>query len=133
MVRFANMEDIEDILSLDKHVERKMLADKILRNEILVSSEGGTFIGTLRYSLFWDSVPFMNLLYIKTEFQRKGYGTELVTHWENTMKQQGFKALMTSTMANEGAQHFYRKIGYRDIGGFVLPQEPMELMFYKEM
>jgi ribosomal protein S18 acetylase RimI-like enzyme len=133
MVRHGTVEDMEDILSLDKHVEREILAEKIGRNEVLVCTEGGALVGTLRYSMFWDSVPFMNLLSIKNEYQHKGYGKELVSYWENAMRQQGYKALMTSAMANENAQHFYRKIGYADIGGFVLPKEPLELMFYKEM
>ncbi len=40
---------------------------------------------------------------------------------------------MTSSLANELAQHFYRKNGYQDIGGFVLPEEPLEIIFYKSL
>jgi hypothetical protein len=49
------------------------------------------------------------------------------------MISKGFKIVMTSTLANEEAQHFYRKNGYKDIGGFVLPDEPLELLFIKEI
>ncbi|NLV92595.1 MAG: GNAT family N-acetyltransferase, partial [Firmicutes bacterium] len=41
--------------------------------------------------------------------------------------------VMTSTQADEEGQHFYRKLGYRDIGGFVLPGEPLELIMIKEL
>jgi ribosomal protein S18 acetylase RimI-like enzyme len=133
MVRYGTVDDVTDILSLDKHVEKKTLVEKINMNEILVLVEDGAFVGTLRYSLFWDSIPFMNLLYVKNEFQGKGYGKELLQHWENIMKRQGHNSLMTSTMANENAQHFYRKLGYVDIGGFVLPKEPLEIILYKEV
>ena len=40
---------------------------------------------------------------------------------------------MTSTQADEAAQHFYRHLGYADIGGFLLPGEAYELLLYKAL
>lgn len=40
---------------------------------------------------------------------------------------------MTSTLSNENAQHFYRKLGYRDSGGLLLPNEPLEIIFVKNL
>lgn len=57
----------------------------------------------------------------------------LVEHWEETMKDAGFKQVLTSSLANESAQNFYRKLGYRGVGSFVLPQEASELIFDKEL
>lgn len=58
-------------------------------------------------------------------------------HWEKEMKAQGYGMLLTSTQADENAQHFYRRLGYKDCGGFVmdLPRyaQPMELFFIKEI
>lgn len=47
------------------------------------------------------------------------------------MKGRGHSLVMTSTLANEGAQHFYRKLGYRDAGCLLLEREPLELMLIK--
>ena len=53
------------------------------------------------------------------------------------MRAQGFHAVMTSTRADETAQHFYRKLGYRDCGGLLLDAiesgQPLELFFAKAM
>lgn len=42
---------------------------------------------------------------------------------------------MTSTQVDETAQHFYRKLGYRDAGGLLLDvpgyEQPMELFLIK--
>ena len=42
---------------------------------------------------------------------------------------------MTSTQVNEEAQHFYRKMGYKDCGGFVVNisgfKQPMEMLMIK--
>ncbi len=51
------------------------------------------------------------------------------------MEDQGYGMLLTSTQADETAQHFYRKLGYKDCGGLIidLPQyaQPMELFLIK--
>jgi len=93
----------------------------------------GTCIGWLRYSLFWDEIPFMNMLYFIEEHRRKGYGRLLVKYWESMLLDKGFKKFLTSTLATEEAQHFYRKLGYTDIGGFILPLEPLEVLLMKDM
>ena len=58
-------------------------------------------------------------------------------HWENDMKAQGYGMLLTSTRVDEEAQHFYRKLGYRDCGGFMIDipkyEQPMELFLIKEI
>lgn len=53
------------------------------------------------------------------------------------MKSQGYGMLLTSTQVDEAAQHFYRKLGYKDCGGFVIDipryAQPMELFLLKEI
>ena len=43
--------------------------------------------------------------------------------------------LMTSTQVDEEAQHFYRELGYKDCGGFVVDvpgyEQPMEMIMIK--
>ncbi|HOQ15965.1 MAG TPA: GNAT family N-acetyltransferase [Defluviitaleaceae bacterium] len=73
----------------------------------------------------------MNMLYIIDGYRGKGIGKKLVSYWEEKMRQEGYHYLMTSTLANEEAQHFYRKLGYKDIGGFLMPNEPLEIMLIK--
>ena len=45
--------------------------------------------------------------------------------------------LLTLTQADENVQHFYRKLGYKDCGGFVIDifgyAQPMELFFIKSI
>lgn len=40
---------------------------------------------------------------------------------------------MTSTLSNENAQHFYRKLLYRDSGSLLLENEPLEIIFTKKL
>jgi hypothetical protein len=36
--------------------------------------------------------------------------------------------VLTSTLANERGQFLYRKLGYHDCGGLLLPNEPLEIL-----
>ena len=94
-------------------------------------------IGILRYNLFWDNTPFCTLLFIADEYQNKGYGKYLMKHWEMDMKAQGYGIVLTSTQVDEEAQHFYRKLGYKDCGGLLIDipgyQQPMEMFLSKKL
>jgi ribosomal protein S18 acetylase RimI-like enzyme len=92
---------------------------------------GSEPIGWLRYGFFWDSIPFMNLLHILEGQRSRGIGRQLVKYWENAMRAQGYDSVMTSTLADETAQHFYRKLGYQDSGALLLPAEALEIIFWK--
>ena len=49
----------------------------------------------------------------------------------------GCAMVMTSTQVDEEAQHFYRKLGYRDSGGFIVDipgcEQPMEMIMIKAL
>jgi len=49
------------------------------------------------------------------------------------MKEEGYDLVMTSTLSNEYAQHFYRKLGYKDSGSLLLENEPLEIIFAKRI
>lgn len=77
------------------------------------------------------------MLFIAEKYQGNGYGKQLLTYWENEMRMQGYEMLLTSTQVDETAQHFYRKMGYKDCGGFVIDipkyAQPMELFLIKDI
>ncbi len=96
--------------------------DRVLRDRTgYVSIAEGRPVGLLRWSLFWNSIPFCDLLIIRDGERRKGHGRALMAFWEADMRRRGYDLVMTSTQSDEEAQHFYRKLGYRDCGSFELP------------
>jgi len=133
LITVAVRDDLAALSELDKHVSRQTLITKIDAGQIFIVREDEKIVGWLRFGFFWDEYPFMNLLFVLSEFRGVGFGKALVTHWENKMKEQGCKLVMTSTLSDENAQHFYRKLNYQDVGGFILPGEPLELVLIKEL
>lgn len=133
MIRYANISDLDILSKYDKHISKDELVNSINLNRIIVMYENNKFIGWLRYNLFWDNTPFMNMIYFLDDERGKGNGSMLIEYWEDEMKKQGFEAVLTSTQSNEQAQFFYRKHNYIDSGALTLPGEPLEIIFYKKL
>jgi len=136
-VRYVTNADREFWFSLDRHLDEKEFDRKVRDQMSYVLTCGDRPVAVLRYSLFWDSIPFCTLLYVREGEQRKGYGRMLMEHWENDMKARGYGLVMTSTQEDEEAQHFYRAIGYTDCGQLTLPfpgyEQPLELIMGKSL
>ena len=135
VIRYVQTEDKDFWYTLDRHLPEEEFAGKVRDKRGYVLLEDGRPAGILRYNLFWDNTPFCTLLFVDWKFQKKGYGRMLMEHWEKDMKAQGYGMLLTSTQVDEQAQHFYRKSGYKDCGGFVVDipgyEQPMELFLAK--
>lgn len=131
-IKLAEESDLEILSRNDKHISAEILKKKISDKNILIAEADGEFVGWLRYNLFWDEIPFMNMLFVLEKFRGIGIGGKLVREWERLMSQQGHKMLLTSTQANECAQHFYRKQGYKDLGGFTPFGEEYEIILGKQ-
>lgn len=132
-IRLAGENDFSVLSENDNHVSSAMLKKKISDKNILIADEDDKFAGWLRYNFFWDEIPFMNMLFVTEKFRGKGIGAELVRQWERLMREQGCKTLLTSTRADENAQHFYRKLGYKDLGGFFPFCGEYEIIFGKRL
>jgi len=132
-IRYATKEDAEFLLKNDKHISPFVLQRKIENNEVILAVDTNVIVGWLRFNYFWDSTPFINMLYVLAPYRGQGIGRNLVYYFEQAMQTANYKSLMTSTLADEQAQHFYRKLGYRDVGCLLLPDEALEILFVKEL
>ncbi len=132
-IKYATMDDYGLLISWDTHVRKEEWKKLIEKNQALIFKVDDHFAGWLRYNLFWNEIPFMNMLYFLEEYRGKGYGTQMVRFWEMEMAKLGYDKVMTSSQANESAQHFYRKLGYRDAGSFFPFCNDLEIIFTKEL
>ncbi|MCM1187363.1 MAG: GNAT family N-acetyltransferase [Lachnoclostridium sp.] len=132
MIQYADEQDFDILKKYDKHIDAVELQKSIADKKVLIMFNDA-FSGWLRYNLFWDSIPFMNMLYLLEDFRGKGYGKQLVDFWEREMQSRQYKIVMTSTQSDEQAQFFYRRIGYVDCGALLLPNEPLEIILSKSL
>lgn len=136
-IRYVEMADKLFWYQLDRHLPEMEFENKVKTKRGYILFENKVPVGLLRYNLFWDNIPFCTMLFIDSPFQGNGYGKMLMKHWEKDMRKQGYGMLLTSTQVNETAQHFYRKLGYKDCGGLIIDiprySQPMEMFFSKEL
>ena len=133
IIRNATPADLPFLAEHDRHVTPAELDNLIRLDRVLLIEADGETAGWLRWNLFWDNTPFMNMLYLLEDYRMQGLGRALTRHWEQQMREFGYSSVLTSTQADEPAQHFYRHLGYADIGGFLLPGESYELILHKAL
>jgi len=131
MVIYAVSDDIREIEQYDGHVTEQMLAKAISDKRVLVFKSADIVMGLVRWNYFWDSIPFLNMLFVPSGYTHHGVGTGLLKFWESEMQAQGYTRVLTSTMAKERGQHFFRKFGYRDIGNLYDEGAGLELILEK--
>ncbi len=100
---------------------------------VLVVEVHGRPVGWLRWGLFWDTVPFMNLIHVLPQHRGQGYARLMIEGWEDRCRARGSKLVMTSTLSDETAQHLYRRLGYRDCGCLLTPGEALEIFMMKRL
>ena len=133
-IRLAVPNDIRHITRYDSHIPTDRVAESVDRGFVYVLCSGETVVGILRYSLFWQTIPFLDLILIDDAFRNQGWGSKMMACWETAMKALGYDHVMLSTQADEHAFLFYEKLGYRRIGSFLPPeQEAEELMYLKKL
>lgn len=119
--RIATNSDLLFLGEEDRHVSPDDLADLVSAGRVMLVEVDGVVVGFLRWGLFWDQVPFMNLLWVVPEWRCQGVGTTLVDAWETSQRADGHSLVLTSTMSDERSQHLYRRLGYVDSGVLLLP------------
>ena len=134
-IRYVEAKDKAEWYLLDRHLPDAGFEEKVRNKQGYVLLDEGKIVGVLRYNLFWDNTPFCTMLFIEEKYRGRGYGKLLLEHWESDMETMGYGMLMTSTQVDEDAQHFYRKLDYKDCGGFIVDvpgyEQPMEMVMIK--
>lgn len=135
IVRYMEEKDKSFIMNVNKDIKDINFKALLYTKSAYVMSLGDTPIGFMYHSVLWNSMPFMNLIYVKEEFRGLGYASWAIKFWEEDMKSRGYKMVLTSTRADEDAQHLYRKLGYVDCGSILFNDtpfnQPLEIIMRK--
>jgi len=132
-VGYADDSDFGFLSERHSRIAPDVLKRKISGHEVFVARLGNDIVGWMTYTLLYDTVPFINLLVVAEEHRGQGVGTQMVRFFEGEVERGGADTVMTSSAANEQGQHFWRKMGYRDVGGVLLGGHPIEVFFWKDL
>lgn len=123
--------------TLDIHLPQTEFLKKVRDKQGYILLCNDVPVGVLRYNLFWDTIPFLNLICLQESHRRSGIGRQAMALWEQEMKELGHGMCLVSTQSDEEAQHFYRKLGYKDCGCLTMDiagyEQPMEIFLAKAL
>jgi len=124
-IRYVSESDKSFWFALDQHLSKREFELKVRDKRGYIISDKDNPIGVMRYNLFWDTTPFLTLIYLEEYSRGRGFGKQAILFWENEMCGLGYKMVMTSTQVDESAQHFYRALGYIERGSLFLDNTPI--------
>ena len=135
-ITYATLDDIQYVCTGENLSENEFEL-KVRDKRCYILRKNGMRIGVMVFNLMFDFIPFLTLMYLEDDYQRKGYGTTAMSFWEDEMRSQGHKMVMISTQVDEEGQHFYRKLGYKDMGTIIMDippyEQPLEMFMGKAL
>ncbi len=126
----ALLKDFSAVQKYDRHIPSVRLRNCIRDHQVYALRDAGSIVGILRYSLFWQSIPFLDLIYIDESYRGKGYGRQIMSHCESAMADLCYKYVMLYTQEDETGKYFYEKLGYHRIGAFQPPEQAADEIMY---
>jgi N-acetylglutamate synthase-like GNAT family acetyltransferase len=114
--KVATLDDFKQCRQFDfSHVPDDWLKQSIKNGWVYLVEENAKVIGYARLEYIWLSLPYIGLITLEDEYQRKGIGTALIDRISQDLTEQGHRALYTST-EDEGTPEFYQKCGFSQCG-----------------
>ena len=125
-LKHMQMSDKDFVMSIDSHVNDLQYKNRVDTQTGYIIWTDNIRAGLMHYSVLWDSLPFLNLIFVKETHRNKGIASKAMKLWEEDMKEQGYKMVLVSTQVDEDAQHLYRKLGYIECGALLMNGTPLE-------
>jgi ribosomal protein S18 acetylase RimI-like enzyme len=135
-VGYASLQDLPWLMENDGYVSADWVERCINHQEYITVSEGNHNLGFLRFSLFWGEIPYMSLIMVKPDHQKRGIGTAMFNFWEQAMREKGAKVLLTSSDYDElDPQAWHKRNGFEACGQLTFGtfQPTPEIFFVKNL
>lgn len=141
VIRFAQTDDFQLVRKLDPHskyIDPDKLRRKIEGDEVLIASADNVPVGLLKFSYFWTTRPYIDLVWVIEEQRGKGVGSQLLDFLEKYLSKNGYSYLYSSSEeAEEAPQQWHLKHGFKKCGvlsAINLPHDQTgEVFFYKHI
>lgn len=124
-VNLAQASDLAWLAQHDTHVSSDWVASCISAGEYIIAFADDARVAYLRFSWFWRTIPYMEMIFVLPDHRRKGFGTRMLAFWEARMAAAGARALLTSSVGEEAEpQAWHARNGYRPCG--ILELAPLQ-------
>ena len=131
-IRFANLSDLAWLNRHEKWVSKSTKKQNIEQKQYIVVELNSKLIGALRYELWWGHLPFLAIIWVEDEYQKKGIGKSLLNFLEEYLRKNKYSKLLSSS-DDSGAQKWHLKVGFKKSGYIDNLQKEKEVVFFKEL
>ena len=115
-VRFATLADLE-FVQQDQYLPADIVRRKVEWQEVVVAERDGHSVGYARLEYLWSHIPYLALIRVLPESQRRGVGQAILRYLEEHLCAQGHTALYSSSQADEPEpQAWHRRVGFEECG-----------------
>ena len=140
-VRFAREEDFRRVRKFDPHsqyIDPEKIKNKINQQEIIIALQDNKIVGIIKFSFFWATRPYLDLIYIDEKLRKSGVGKKLLKFLEDYLVKEGYCYLFTSAEYDEKEpQAWHKYMGFKVCGvldKINLPKDKTkEVFFYKRI
>ena len=140
-IKFAILKDYSDVRFFDPHskyINPEKIRAKLQNNEIIIAVKGFDIIGLIKFSYFWATRPFIDLIYVKENQRNLGVGRKMLDYLENYLQSMNYSYLFSSAEErDEKAITWHEKNGFVKCGKVEclnLPHDKTpEIFFYKRI
>ncbi len=140
-IRKAKKEDFKDIAKiLIKESSKKPYDDKydlksalkeirdLSKKDLYVYEDEKEIVGFIASSITLEDKKkaYVDELWLKPKFQKRGIGKKLMNLVENKYKKKGVKKIRLATRRKAGAFKFYKKLKYKERKDFVFMEKKLK-------
>jgi GNAT superfamily N-acetyltransferase len=116
LIRWARPTDLE-VPVVSRGVPHAVLQTRFAARGIAVAEHASRAIGALQLEYLWGTRPYIALIRVQPEHQRRGAGRALLAFVENALRHDGHDALLSSSQEDEAeSQAWHRHMGFVDCG-----------------
>jgi GNAT superfamily N-acetyltransferase len=133
MLRAATEQDFPFLRAISTGPDDEKLRAQIREGRLRIIESVGGPVGFIKFYVLWEVLPFVEVILVREDRRRCGIGRDAVGSWEREMAARSFRRTLVSTQADETAQEFWRRIGYRDCGSLTFPGKPAELFMFHDI
>ena len=130
-IAVATSDNLVEIQHLDIQLSDKELNMAIQEQQVYVLKAPWAIVGVCCFSIFQQE-PYLNAFYVDQDYRKQGCDKELITFWENAMKEQGYESVLVSTSGDDTGKYFYEKLGYQYVGFVQARTRDTEDLMYRK-
>ena len=94
---------------------------RMQEQRVFIAKDGDNSIGLLCYTTWWGNTPFLELIHIQDNHQRKGIGKSLLKEAAKEIQSKKFKTLVSSCeQDNDDSHKFHQALNFEKLNGLAL-------------